>query len=54
MTNSPVTRIKKTYFYGLAGVIIGLVMGLIVGWVFGLSAGRTRVRLICGQKCNIL
>ena len=33
MTNSPVTRIKKTYFYGLAGVIIGLVLGLIVGWV---------------------
>lgn len=33
MTNSPVTRIKKTYVYGLAGVIIGLVLGLIVGWV---------------------
>ena len=33
MTNSPVTRIKKTYVYGLAGIIIGLVLGLIVGWV---------------------
>ncbi len=33
MTNSPVTRIKKTYVYGIAGLIIGLVLGLIVGWV---------------------
>ncbi len=33
MTNSPVTRIKKTYVYGVAGLIIGLVLGLIVGWV---------------------
>ena len=33
MTISPVTRIKKTYVYGIAGVIIGLVLGLIVGWV---------------------
>ncbi len=32
MTNSPVTRIKKTYVYGVAGLIIGLVLGLIVGW----------------------
>jgi hypothetical protein len=33
MTNSPVTRIKKTYVYLVAGLIIGLVLGLIVGWV---------------------
>ena len=33
MTNSPVTRIKKTYVYLVAGLIIGLVLGLLVGWV---------------------
>ena len=32
MTNSPVTRIRKTYVYGIAGIIIGLVLGLIIGW----------------------
>ncbi|MEA4811977.1 MAG: hypothetical protein VB108_05345 [Anaerolineaceae bacterium] len=33
MNNSPVTRIKKTYFYGAVGVIAGFVLGLLVGWV---------------------
>ena len=33
MTNSPVTRIKKTYVYLVAGLIIGLGLGLLVGWV---------------------
>lgn len=32
MTNSPVTRIRKTYVYGVAGIILGLVLGLVIGW----------------------
>lgn len=32
MTYSPVTRIKKIYVYGVAGILIGLILGLVVGW----------------------